>query len=179
MSNELTIPTDLVEAVARGNAVAFVGAGLSQAAGLPGWATAVKQLVEWGPSRGFPLSHKSDLSALIAKGELLLVVDDLRETYGWQAFHEALLSVFDRPNLQPTDTHLLITQIPFRAVLTTNYDMLLEAAYVIRDKRQPPVYLQTQEAELSHALRDDAFHIVTTVRLMMISLLPNHSVAES
>jgi hypothetical protein len=48
MLDEWVIPNDLIDAVARGNAVAFVGAGLSQAAGLPGWSHAVNQLLDWG-----------------------------------------------------------------------------------------------------------------------------------
>jgi hypothetical protein len=115
MPDGFIIPSDLVETVARGNAVAFVGAGLSQAAGLPGWTKAVEQLLEWGPDHGFPLPDRADLSALIVHNELLTVVDDLRETYGKQAFHEALLSVFNKAGLQPTELHELITQIPFRA----------------------------------------------------------------
>jgi hypothetical protein len=33
----MQIPEDLIEQIAKGRAAAFIGAGLSQGAGLPGW----------------------------------------------------------------------------------------------------------------------------------------------
>jgi hypothetical protein len=40
----MDIPHELVQAIAEGSAVLFVGAGLSQGAGLPGWAALLAPL---------------------------------------------------------------------------------------------------------------------------------------
>lgn len=54
----MDVPQDLVQELARGNGMLFVGAGLSMAAGLPGWRDLLKPLAD---SVGLPEERRANL----------------------------------------------------------------------------------------------------------------------
>ena len=43
----MDIPGDLIKQIKAGKCVAFVGAGLSQAAKLPGWPDLLRRIIKW------------------------------------------------------------------------------------------------------------------------------------
>lgn len=129
---DLRVPRNLLKAVQEGNCIAFVGAGFSAAAGLPGWAALLHGMNEKGKSSG-------KLSAVISK--------EITETIGEGtsgAFDRAAQMLEDRMGpkmmadvagemLKPPETLSdcmktrmeLLYGIPFAAILTTNFDYFL------------------------------------------------------
>ncbi len=97
----------------------FVGAGLSRGSALPDWGTLVARMCE---AAGIAKSseHAADYPALaeraVASGVDHLAV--LRGLYGTTATH----------GTPPSLAHYLLLQLPFRYVVTTNYDGLVERA---------------------------------------------------
>lgn len=152
------IPVGLIEQIAKGKCVVFVGAGLSMGAGLPSWSALLRKMMTWAENSGVKLEARAELDGYIDEGKLLMVAEEMLERLGKDRFRQFMEEVFQNPELQPTDAHKLITQIPFSAALTTNYDKLLESAYEL--DVVPPVFTHTQHAELSGALRSDKFHLV-------------------
>src|SRR5947208_16502301 len=57
MRHTMNIPDELVAAIASGNAVLFVGAGLSAGAGLPGWGQLIGPLAD---RIGLPENQRGD-----------------------------------------------------------------------------------------------------------------------
>lgn len=103
------------EAVMAGNAALFIGAGLSQAAGHPGW----PQLLE-----------EPSLRAAIPKA-----VEDLplaaqyfvQETPGGrEALESHILARLSDVKVDPTEGHRLLARLPVDDIWTTNYDCLIE-----------------------------------------------------
>ncbi len=127
----MEIPKELIERIADGSVTVFIGAGLSQGAGLPGWPRLLEQMMAWGKENHvvFSEADEKELKTSIRKGELLWVADELRERLGKTAFHQFMLEIFQQSKPQPTDAHRLLPAIPFSSVLTTNYDRLLEKVY--------------------------------------------------
>lgn len=124
----------LLEDIRAGTCVAFVGAGFSAAAGLPSWPDLVRAV-----ARGLPLAeraeHRATLDRLLcteqpgiqAQRELEMAAQLLFDTVGEERCR-ALLRDALRPErlpelMQRRLKHLL--GIPFRAIVTTNFDPLL------------------------------------------------------
>jgi len=157
----IDLPEDLVAQVATGNCVAFVGAGLSRSSGLPDWKALLRDMITWARLRGVVWQDEKDLTSEIEGGNLLLVAEELRERLGKESFQKFIADTFRRPDLKPNDTHLTLATLPFAAVFTTNYDRLLESAYVLKSGGNAPhVFTHRDFPELSAALRGGEFYIL-------------------
>lgn len=158
---QLKVPNELLDKLSSGNCVLFVGAGLSQGSGLPGWPQTLRQMITWGADHGVDVSGRRELVGFIRKNDLLTVAEEMRERMGKERFREFMSEVFRKPGLQPTSAHMLLPKIPFAAVLTSNYDTLLESAYTLhRRGTVPHTFTHADTAELSAALRSGEFYIL-------------------
>ncbi len=157
----MEIPEHLIHQIAKGQAVAFVGAGLSQGAGLPGWVQLLWQMLDWGEKNSITLNDRAELEDCINDGDLLTVAEEMRERFGRAAFHQFMVDKIRMPKPMPAPTHRLLPGIPFSAVLTTNYDKLIESVYEKTDEYASPHYFTHQEyPELSMAVRSGEFYIL-------------------
>jgi hypothetical protein len=159
----MEIPKELIERIADGSATVFIGAGLSQGAGLPGWPKLLEQMMAWGKENNvvFSQDDEKELKTSIQKGELLWVADELRERLGKSAFHQFMLEVFQQSKPQPTEAHRLLPAIPFSSVLTTNYDRLLEKVYEDTYKDASfHGFTHQDDAELAMAIRKGEFYLL-------------------
>ena len=109
---------DYVDALERGSAALFVGAGLSMAADLPGWG---KLLEGMAREIGLDVQKEHDLVSL---GQFYV------NRYAGSRAHLASLvrRTFDRDVVIP-DNHRILARLPFGHVWTTNYDEILEGAW--------------------------------------------------
>jgi hypothetical protein len=132
-----SVPKGLSDAILGGRCVAFVGAGFSAAARLPTWRSLLLAVAEAGE---VPSEERGEIQALLhAEQPQSSVSADayeqaaqlLQDQLGRSAFTDAV-----RESLRP-DSHALgsetmqarmrhLAEIPFRAVLTTNFDTLIE-----------------------------------------------------
>jgi hypothetical protein len=120
-------PPELVAAVRGGRCIAFVGSGFSGAARLPGWPALLERLAT---------SEKVDRDTREGVGDLLeeptahrldQAAQALQDALGPTAFVDAIRAAL-RPTLTPVMEARLrwLRGIPFAAVLTTNFDVLLK-----------------------------------------------------
>ena len=155
------IPRLLIEAIARGDAVLFVGAGLSMGAGLPGWGELLAPLAD---EIGLPAERREDL---------LQVAQDYENKRGRQPLNDHIREKTDTTGIEPTDNHRRLAQLGIRTWVTTNYDDLLEKtldrvgqsfAKVVRDQNLP--YTSSDQVTLIklHGDRQDPDTIVITRR---------------
>lgn len=153
------IPQILVDAIRRGNCVLFVGAGLSQAAGLPGWKGLLNRLLSWYEQNSISVPNIAEIRELIERGDLLLAAEAIKDATHAEMFRRALLDAIDETHISLTPTHLLLPEFPFAAVLTSNYDKLLETAYT-RVVQMPRVLTHSNTPELMASLSDQRFYIL-------------------
>jgi len=139
-SPPLAAPSELIEQFERGNVVLFCGAGISISdGGLPsGWQLA-KELAQ--------RSGQDDISAR--------TLPDVAQAYELELGHQSLISYLtnriEDPRFLPLRTHHLIAALPFKAIITTNWDNLLEEA--LRQSRKPFIKV-VQDAEVAFADND-------------------------
>jgi hypothetical protein len=153
------IPSTLVDAVRRNDCVLFVGAGLSQGAGLPGWASLLSRILSWYEENSVRLADLADIQKLIEEKDLLPAAEAIKDGVNPEIFRRALSSIMDDENLSPSQTHLLLPTIPFSAVLTSNYDRLLERAYG-KVAQLPRVITHNSGTALTAALHERRFYIL-------------------
>jgi hypothetical protein len=118
----MDIPHELVEQFARGNGVIFVGAGLSQGAGLPGWADLVRELA----------AELHDCPPVTDYREIAQYYENDNDRH---RLVQKLRDQLDTLDVHPTPVHQALAKFPVSAIFTTNYDDLLEQA--LREAKRP------------------------------------------
>ena len=112
----------LKERLAEGNTVAFVGAGLSVGAGLPGWYGLIHELAA-------RIQYELPPPQWVTSAALI----DAAQAYVNQEGLNSLLAFIkrrlDTTGKQPTSVHQALTELPISLIFTANYDDLLERAY--------------------------------------------------
>jgi WD40 repeat protein len=155
----MDIPRELVEQLARGNGVVFVGAGLSQGAGLPNWSVLLSSLAE---SINLPPHLRVDP---------LKVAQHYENARGRQALISHIIEQTDATGNGPTDNHRRLLRLGVRTWVTTNYDDLIEQtlheagerfAKVVRDQDLPYASADTMTLVKLHGDREQPDTIVIT-----------------
>ena len=142
------VPGDLVKAFRDGECVLNCGSGVSAQAGFPYWQPFVRELTDWtinnefvGPELG------SSLRAALDQGQYDSVSDNLvSKLRGHQhELNQYLSGIFLKKAALP-DSVKLLKDLPFSAVMTTNFDNLLEQAF--EDRTTSTSSLTPGDAEL-------------------------------
>jgi hypothetical protein len=156
------VPAELENAITTGRCAVFVGAGLSVAAGYPSWATLLRNLIDKGHARSWRInaSQAKELKKLLKDSDkYLLVAEELRERFGKEEFETQLVEIF-RQDFAPTASHLRLMDIPFTLAVTTNYDLLLEKAYMKKLNDWPSAFTNLQPPEIAEALWRNEYFIL-------------------
>jgi hypothetical protein len=131
------IPDQLLNALKADKCILLAGAGVSQRClarnrqPLPAWQDLLSSLISWSAYKGIvPSANVKELEDLLKKNQHILVAEELIEKLGLQNVHDFLNDVFDPDGIVPSHLHELLVASPFRFFVTTNYDNLLERAFV-------------------------------------------------
>jgi len=103
--------------------VPFVGAGMSAATGYPPWTRFLYQLCD--------ASHvkKTDLAAMLAKGEYEEAAQSLHDDLGPALFNEKLEATFVHAKPLAGAVNYLPLLFPKQSFITTNFDPVIERVY--------------------------------------------------
>jgi len=135
---------DLTEALSRGEVCAFVGAGLSVGAKLPGWYDLIGELAT-RLNRSMPPKEWTTADAFIDIAQAYI---NRRGLFDLIAF---LKDRLDTTGKRPSAAHLALARLPINVVFTANYDDLLEQAYRTVGKR---VMTVVQDSDIPFMRRD-------------------------
>jgi hypothetical protein len=162
-----TIPPELIQSIKNNRCILFIGSGLSAKVqrsnnkSLPLWGAFLSELLSWAKSKNAIFWNGSEeIEEIIKKGNYLLAAQELQECISLGEFSEFLNSVFRDRKVIPSKTHLNIFKTPFRAILTTNYDTLIEGAFALTHEGQVPVkFIQEDLKTISSPLRSEEFFL--------------------
>ena len=133
-NTDYVIPDELVKAIRDGRCIAFVGAGFSRAAGLPLWGDLLKNLAADAPIRADVRDHIAEKLTQNQTDHYEVVAQMLRREIGQEAFIAAMRQQLCGKECAAMEDRLkLLRGIPFRAVLTTNFDDLLHGSTPCRE----------------------------------------------
>jgi|GEM_PF-930368 len=133
------LPQDLVEVCAAGECVLYAGAGLSAQAGLPIWKDFVHGLLDWATENGFVEKEAAtSFHAEIDTGDSDPVADSIISRLHTPEQSAQLMNYLRRvflKSVSPSPAHVILPRIKFSAVLTTNFDTLLERIFSVAPKQ--------------------------------------------
>ena len=161
------IPEEVIDSIKKNKCVLFVGSGISASVkrtnnkNLPTWHNFLIELLEFGISKNvmFWNGHE-EIREIIEKGNYLLAAEELQECIPMGEFSEFLNVVFRDRKVKPTKLHKKISSIPFRSILTSNYDTLIEGGYTIENGGRIPIkFIQEDLQSISSPLRKEDFFI--------------------
>jgi hypothetical protein len=124
----MNVYDDLQRSLATSNACAFVGAGLSVGARLPGWYDLIAELAARIGNKLAPREW--------ATGDAL--IDAAQAYVNRQGLHSLISHLKDRldtTGVKPTAAHRALARLPIPLVFTANFDDLLERAFRDAGKR--------------------------------------------
>ncbi|MFD0792069.1 SIR2 family protein [Mucilaginibacter litoreus] len=148
------IPSDLIDSLQKHKAGVYVGAGLSQAVGLPGWGALLSELVQLSQTVSYQPNQKfiDDVNALIADPAKFLVAAQELKDFLQDDLRKYIINKFADKCPPPSDLHKLLIKLPFTFFITTNYDTLLENAYVLVNQKQAKVYTFKDSPDIAYDL---------------------------
>jgi hypothetical protein len=148
------IPTDLIEAFKEEKGGLFIGAGMSRAVGLPSWKEMLNDLVElarnvsYKPNREF---IDSCVELLDDPSKFLIVAQELKD-FLQDSFRKYIIQKFSDNCPPPSKSHLKLMEYPYKFIITTNYDTLLENAYVTIHTKQAKAYTFKDSPDIAYDL---------------------------
>ena len=95
---------------------------------MPVWGALLRELAVLARDDGYPVTN--DLIQTIDKGRMLEAGQDLQQIISASSLEGYLAGIFADSAVLPSPAHLILPEMRFRAVLTTNYDTLIEDAYL-------------------------------------------------
>jgi hypothetical protein len=173
-SQKIQLPQNLVDAVREQRAVLFLGSGASMGAvDASGTAMPGVRLLTQSIADKF-------LSPKFAKEELMVAAELAVSEAGSSRVNQWLVETFEA--FEPTDAHLKLSSFRWKAIATTNYDVLLEKAYdrsedgaqtlVIRYKDEQPFSSMMDAQELCLNL-GDAHHQAARFSVSLVCSIPS------
>jgi hypothetical protein len=133
-------PDELIRALRQKECMLFAGAGLSARAGLPIWFEFVEKFFRWAKAeKWFDDKYALALEENMRAGDINNVADAVsglaaatgtpQEQQRFADMQDFLTNLLATPTTQLSHAHHLLHLLPFRAVLTTNLDNLLEQTF--------------------------------------------------
>jgi GAF domain-containing protein len=161
------IPPPLIKALSTSSAVLYLGAGASISAGLPSWEQFIRTCIARAKESSVsPSQSWTFLDTRVAQGDYLTAAELVQQSLGTQQLAQLFWDVFGKAQ-RPSEIHHAVARLPFSLAITTNFDLLLEAAYPSPAYPRPVVV---------HTWRDpDAF--VSAIKHSRFAVVKTHGVA--
>jgi len=155
------VPPDLIKDYMEGKCGFFVGAGLSKGAGLPDWRGLLEKLVVKAEhAKLIDADKANDCRKLTGEtSKFLMLAEEMKEILGPE-FKNVIEEVFTDSSIRPSATHDALVQLERRKfIITTNYDMLIEDAFVSH-KTRPRVYRYYEAHAIQRSLFKREFFVL-------------------
>lgn len=147
--NPVHIPEELIGLIKEGKVIGYIGAGLSQGAGLEGWGGLLRKFAEYC-SRDV-----QDTIANLGEKSFLSMARYIEQRLDQGKKVKAIDEIFyGRRNVMPTEAHMELFNLPLKGIVTTNFDQLLEIAYTLKFKRMPRVLTWKNDSEMNFIMQN-------------------------
>lgn len=154
------IPGTLRDAYAHRRCSMYVGAGMSQGAGLPSWGGLLNELIDYADQNLPAFRDKiPEYRKLVDDpSKFLMLATELKEVL-LGSFNDYIADRFGDRALKHTKDHdLLVGLDGIRFIITTNYDSLIEDAFIAATAKRIPAYNYRQVGSVQrHLLKQEFF----------------------
>ena len=123
------MPRDLINRIRNGKCILFAGAGTSLDAGLPSWYDLLKNMIERVDYYGqLDEGQKEELKFLIDQQDYTIVAEFCKDKLGKKGFADLIKEKLNTKS-KTSLIHNILADIPFKAVITSNYDNFIEKTH--------------------------------------------------
>src|SRR5262249_39837105 len=122
------LPESLVDRLRAGRCVLCAGAGLRALASMPSWSGVLTSMADMLGERGETGERVEELKQLIRAGRVFLAAGYLERKLGPETFARLTREALKSPAELP-ETLVQLGQLPFRTIISTAGDDLLERAF--------------------------------------------------
>ena len=137
----------LINDIINNKCILMVGSGISQNSfgknrkNLPNWYQFLDSFINWQyENNKYTKKDFFEIKKLLRdKSKFQIIAGDLIERTNKEEFKEFLEDTFSPKAIYPSYLHDLLCLFPFRAIITTNYDNLIEKAFYELNKRFPKI----------------------------------------
>lgn len=147
---------ELSDAFKNNCASLFIGAGISSMSGFPAWGGLLEELIgQLKGQPGVPDTLIDDAHELLAdRSKWLTLAQLLRNGLG-KTFSEFVGKRFTENSIKPNEVHDLVVDLPWRTIVTTNYDRLIERTFARRlgDEGDIPVITYSNPGAVASSYR--------------------------
>ena len=158
------MPEHLLYKLINNECILFVGAGISKKCitdgrkSLPNWYEFLYEFINWvSKKKNLESEYIDDLLQLLDEQKYLIVAEELLANIDIIDFKRYLDESFNAKNIVPSRLHKLIALLPFRGILTTNYDNLIELSLVAGRKKVPNIFTNNDILNGINPLEKDFF----------------------
>ncbi len=153
------LPKDLVNRIRDGKCVLFAGAGTSLDAGLPTWHELLEYMIDQVQDCGqLDSDDKKELEELLALQDYTVVAEFCKEKLGARGFADLIRERLGTKN-RVSVMHKLLAEIPFKGVITSNYDNFVEKNHSNYRVILPDDINNYDMDTVNHLFEDDVFPI--------------------
>lgn len=149
------VPTELVEAINRGECALFWGSGFSAQAGYPTWHEALAEIIA-SPAITSVADLRAQLQRALEAGHASLVVELLATRLGRPAVVEELRRQWGSPR-EPNSAIETASRMRFANVVTSVWDSLIDRVFAAR---QPTLVTGVSNDSIDSLLSREAFCVV-------------------
>lgn len=128
---------ELIELVASNEAVLMVGAGSSVRVGYVSWRELLKRLEDLASKFGDGFPKDDERRVNDPTGYAAAIKSHMRKRGALNRYHAEVSRLFQSRNPQYDNFHKTLVALPFRGILTTNYDPVLDAALSASETKFP------------------------------------------
>jgi hypothetical protein len=150
----MKLPKTLIEHLSLRRCVPWCGAGISVASNLPTWPALITQFIDACEDGGMPNDAIREIQSLGAEDAVEVCRDFLGENE-YRNFLERVLGVG-----APNPLHEKIVKLPVPAILTTNFDRLIETAIAKQTGGIPRVLTADDTKSLWKAIAKEEFFLL-------------------
>lgn len=153
------IPRELVRQIKNGKCILFAGAGTSLDAGLPSWSELLKTMVEKvNEYSSLSNSQRQEINYLLRIQDFTTIAEFCKEKLGKYDFAEIIKGCLNTQN-KYSQTHNILSQIPFKAAVTTNYDDFIEKNHYNSKVLLPGGISELSKCDIASYFQQDLFPV--------------------
>jgi hypothetical protein len=145
----------LIQILDKRKVVLYAGSGLSKQYNtqFPDWKTFIRKMIK-EISRNIDSDTRTSIRGLITKGKLLDAAELSRRRMSPNNYIKFMQETFEKPLFLrgKLRSHKILSELPFAAIVTTNYDQLLERSFE-KSNKEIPVYTQNDSPSLGTLLQ--------------------------
>lgn len=154
-----TFPKNFIDAIKSKDCIFFIGSGVSIWSNLPGWYQLINDMLEFLCDKGLSSEEVSEIKSVLSQGDLLSAANLCLSCMRNEDFQVFVDNEF-RKDFKIHEIHKIIVDLGIDSFITTNYDKLIETAYLKHSEINLHLINNNQPSEHAKIVKAGSSHFI-------------------